>query len=93
MLSGRGKSSHLFEDPVSLNAAGLLGRLADAGVTAFKIEGRQRGKGYVAEVVRTFRAVVDALEAGRDPVEAERLLADLVEGGRQTSGAYRKQWR
>lgn len=88
-----GKTSHLFEDPVSLNAAGLVGRLAEAGVTALKIEGRQRGKGYVAEVVRTFRAVVDAIEAGRDPVEAEQLLAGLVEGGRQTSGAYRKQWR
>ncbi|WP_321341319.1 peptidase U32 family protein [Breoghania sp.] len=88
-----GKTCHLFEDPVSLNAASLLGRLAEAGVTAFKIEGRQRGKGYVAEVVRTFRAAVDALEAGRDPVEAERILAGLVEGGRQTSGAYRKQWR
>lgn len=88
-----GKASYLFEDPVSLNAAGLVGRLAAAGVTAFKIEGRQRGKGYVAEVVRTFRAVVDAVEAGRDPVEAERILAGLVEGGRQTSGAYRKQWR
>ncbi|PTW61005.1 putative protease [Breoghania corrubedonensis] len=88
-----GKSTHLFEDPVSLNAAGLVGRLADAGVTALKIEGRQRGKGYVAEVVKTFRAVVDAIEAGGDPVKAEQLLAGLVEGGRQTSGAYRKQWR
>ncbi|MBA5775693.1 U32 family peptidase [Stappia sp. F7233] len=89
----QGKASYLFEDPVSLNAAGLVERLATAGVTALKIEGRQRGKGYVAEVVRTFRAVVDAVEAGRDPVEAERILARLVEGGRQTSGAYRKQWR
>lgn len=88
-----GRATHLFEDPVSLNAAGLVGRLAAAGVTALKIEGRQRGKGYVAEVVRTFRAVVDAVEAGRDPVEAERLLAGLVEGGRQTAGAYRKTWR
>lgn len=88
-----GKTSHLFEDPVSLNAAGLVARLAQAGVTALKIEGRQRGKGYVAEVVRTFRSVVEAVEAGRDPVEDERRLSRLVEGGRQTSGAYRKQWR
>ena len=88
-----GKTSYLFEDPVSLNASGLVGRLAAAGVTALKIEGRQRGKGYVAEVVRAFRAVVDAVDAGREPVEAERRLAGLMEGGRQTSGAYRKQWR
>ncbi|MEF2070792.1 ubiquinone anaerobic biosynthesis protein UbiU [Consotaella aegiceratis] len=88
-----GKVSHLFEDPVSLNAASLLPRLHAAGITALKIEGRQRGKGYIAEVVRTFRKAVDALEAGRPPVEAERLLAGLVEGGRQTSGAYQKTWR
>ncbi|SKA21411.1 ubiquinone anaerobic biosynthesis protein UbiU [Consotaella salsifontis] len=88
-----GKTSHLFEDPVSLNAASLLPRLREAGVTALKIEGRQRGKGYIAEVVRTFRKAVDALEAGRPQVEAEAMLAGLVEGGRQTSGAYQKTWR
>jgi putative protease len=88
-----GKTTYLFEDPVSLNAASLIAALAKAGVTALKIEGRQRGKGYVAEVVRTFRAAVEAVEAGRDEVEVGRLLAGLVEGGRQTSGAYKKTWR
>ncbi len=88
-----GKTSYLFEDPVSLNAASLIAALAKAGVTALKIEGRQRGKGYVAEVVRTFRAAVEAIDAGRTEVEVGRLLAGLVEGGRQTSGAYKKAWR
>lgn len=88
-----GKTSYLFEDPVSLNAASLIAALAKAGVTALKIEGRQRGKGYVAEVVRTFRAAVDAIDAGGTEVEVGRLLAGLVEGGRQTSGAYKKAWR
>jgi putative protease len=88
-----GKTSYLFEDPVSLNAASLIAALVKAGVTALKIEGRQRGKGYVAEVVRTFRAAVEAIEAGGTEVEVGRLLAGLVEGGRQTSGAYKKTWR
>jgi putative protease len=88
-----GKTSHLFEDPVSLNAAHLIAAFAKAGVTALKIEGRQRGKGYVAEVVKIFRAAVDAVAAGRAEVEVERLLAGLVEGGRQTTGAYKKTWR
>lgn len=92
-FSANGKVSHLFEDPVSLNAAHLIAAFAKAGVTALKIEGRQRGKGYVAEVVKTFRAAVDAVEAGRAEVEVERLLAGLVEGGRQTTGAYKKTWR
>ncbi|MCM5556483.1 peptidase U32 family protein [Pleomorphomonas sp. JP5] len=88
-----GKTSYLFEDPVSLNAASLIAAFAKAGITALKIEGRQRGKGYVTEVVRTFRAAVDAIDAGSTEVEVGRLLAGLVEGGRQTSGAYKKAWR
>ena len=88
-----GKTSYLFEDPVSLNAASLIAAFAKAGITALKIEGRQRGKGYVTEVVRTFRAAVDAIDAGGTEVEVGRLLAGLVEGGRQTSGAYKKTWR
>jgi putative protease len=88
-----GKTSYLFEDPVSLNAASLIAAFAKAGITALKIEGRQRGKGYVTEVVRTFRAAVDAIDAGGTEVEVGRLLAGLVEGGRQTSGAYTKAWR
>jgi O2-independent ubiquinone biosynthesis protein UbiU len=43
--------------------------------------------------VRTFRAAVEAIDAGGTEVEVGRLLAGLVEGGRQTSGAYKKAWR
>lgn len=87
------KTSYLFEDPVSLNAGGLIARLKAAGVNALKIEGRQRGKGYVTEVVRTFRKAVDAVEAGGDAVEIDQILAGMSEGGRQTAGAYKKTWR
>jgi putative protease len=88
-----GKSGYLFEDPVSLNAGRLILALKEAGVTALKIEGRQRGKGYVTAVVRAFRKAVDAAEQGRDPVEIDSILAGLSEGGRQTTGAYLKTWR
>jgi O2-independent ubiquinone biosynthesis protein UbiU len=88
-----GKLMHLFEDPVSLNAASLIPAFARAGVTALKIEGRQRGKGYIAEVVKVFRKAVEAVESGAAEVEVSRLLASLTEGGRQTSGAYKKTWR
>lgn len=87
------KTSYLFEDPVSLNAGGMIAGLKAAGVTAFKIEGRQRGKAYVTEVVRAFRTAVDAVEAGGDAAEIDRILAGMSEGGRQTSGAYKKTWR
>ncbi|MBL8579228.1 MAG: U32 family peptidase [Mesorhizobium sp.] len=87
------KTSYLFEDPVSLNAGSMIAGLSAAGVTALKIEGRQRGKGYVTEVVRTFRRAVDAVEQGSDTIEIDRILAGQSEGGRQTTGAYRKSWR
>jgi putative protease len=86
-----GKSGHLFEDPVSLNAAGLIPELAEAGVTALKIEGRQRSRAYVAQVVKSFRAAVDAHAAGR-PIP-DGLLSQLSEGQATTAGAYRKTWR
>ena len=88
-----GKAGYLFEDPVSLNAGSMIVALREAGVTALKIEGRQRGKGYVTEVVRAFRKAVDAAEQGRDPAEVDMILAGMSEGGRQTTGAYRKTWR
>lgn len=90
-FEARGAVSHLFEDPVSLNAVELLPRLAQIGVRGLKIEGRQRGRAYVAAVVRTFRRAVDALARG-EAVDAGALRA-LSEGQRETMGAYRKAWR
>ncbi len=87
------KSGYLFEDPVSLNAGSMIVAFKAAGVTALKIEGRQRGKGYITEVVRAFRKAVDAAERGQDASEIDNILAGLSEGGRQTTGAYRKIWR
>ncbi len=81
----------MFEDPVSLNATDLLPQMARAGVTALKIEGRQRSRAYVSAVVRSFRAAVDALDAGR-PIPPGTLAA-LSEGQATTTGAYKKTWR
>jgi len=88
-----GKTGYLFEDPVSLNAGSMIVALRAAGVTALKIEGRQRGKGYVSAVVQAFRKAVDAVERGGEPEEIDSILTGMSEGGRQTTGAYRKTWR
>lgn len=85
------KTGHLFEDPVSLNAEALMPQLQKAGVTALKIEGRQRSASYVAQVVRNFRMAVDALAEGRKMPEG--MLVRLSEGQATTAGAYRKTWR
>jgi putative protease len=88
-----GTAGYLFEEPVGLNALGLLKALREAGVTAVKVEGRQRGRAYVARVARAFRGAIDALARNEDLAPWEGALADLAEGRRETTGAYRKTWR
>lgn len=87
-----GKASYLFEEPVGWNVIDILPQLKAAGVTALKIEGRQRSRAYVAQVVGTFRKVLDALARGEENVDTG-VLHELAEGGRQTLGAYKKGWR
>ena len=89
--TGSDQTGHVFEDPASLDATQLIPALAHAGVTALKIEGRQRSRAYVAEVVRSFRAALEAHAAGRPMPEAA--LAKLSEGQAATTGAYAKTWR
>ncbi|SNY93888.1 putative protease [Cohaesibacter sp. ES.047] len=87
-----GEIGYVFEDPVSLNAAHILPQLQKAGVTALKIEGRQRGKAYMAQVVKSFRQAVDAVASDRQ-VDLDDLLAPLTEGQKSTKGSYQKTWR
>jgi putative protease len=83
---------YAFEEPVSLNLSALLPDLMRAGVTALKIEGRQRSRAYVKSVVSAFRKAVDDIMAGRDA--AFTSLLALTEGRRETEGAFpSKRWR
>lgn len=88
-FSANGAVGYLFEEPTSLNVTDILSELIEAGVSALKIEGRQRSKAYVREVVQNFRRVIDASEQG------EEILIDmnnLSEGGQNTTGAYDRKW-
>ena len=87
------KSLYLFEDPVGLNAIDILSQLRDAGVTALKIEGRQRSKAYVAQAVASFRQAIDALEAVSHSSSKPKSLSRASEGGRETFGAYKSGWK
>lgn len=85
------KAGYAFEDPVSLDVMDHIEALRAAGVRALKIEGRQRGKAYVARVVSTLKQALAV-----PPEERPALLArlrTLSEGQRTTSGAYEKAWR
>ncbi len=82
-------TGYLFEEPTSLNVTGILPDLIDAGVSALKIEGRQRSKAYVREVVQNFRQAIDAAVRG----ERRAIPMDnLSEGGQDTTGAYNRKW-
>lgn len=86
------ESYYAFEEPVSLNLAGLLPELVRAGVDAFKIEGRQRSKAYIQNVVSSWRKAVDSVMSG-ETIDMPHLLS-LTEGHKQTQGAYEsKRWR
>jgi len=87
----QGAPSYLFEEPVGLNIIDILPQLKAAGVTALKIEGRQRSRAYVTQVVSTFRKVLDALAVGDTPPANDLNL--VAEGQKQTFGAYKKGWR
>jgi len=87
----RGEPQYLFEEPTSLSALGILPRLQAAGVTAIKIEGRQRGRAYISEVVTSFRRAVDAIATSA--AAPDNNLIRLTEGGQVTKGAYQKAWR
>lgn len=65
----------------------LLPRLARAGITSLKIEGRMRSQSYVGAVVRAYRLVIDAGDnlAAVLP-EARELLCQAM--GRSTTGGY-----
>lgn len=83
---------YAFEEPVSLNLSDMLPQLIAAGIEAFKIEGRQRSKAYVRQVVSAWRKAVDSAMQGL-PVPKADLIA-LTEGQKETTGAFRsKQWR
>lgn len=82
---------YAFEDPVSLDVVDHIEALREAGVSALKIEGRQRGKAYVAEVVSSLKKALSAQPAERSALVAR--LRSMSEGQRTTSGAYDKRWR
>jgi O2-independent ubiquinone biosynthesis protein UbiU len=92
LCSAQERGYYAFEEPVSLNLSALLPDLMRAGVTALKIEGRQRSRAYVKSVVSAFRGAVDDIMAGRDA--AFTSLLALTEGRRETEGAFpSKRWR
>ena len=92
-----GEVDHVLEEPTSLNALSLLPRLLSMGVSAIKIEGRQRSPAYVAQVVGTLRAALDAAQADPTRFSArpdwQAALVRHAEGAHVTQGAFDRPWK
>jgi collagenase-like PrtC family protease len=92
-----GRRLHAIEEPTSLNTIDLIPKLAEIGVAAIKIEGRQRSPAYVEKVTRTWREALDAFAATGGDFEVRpqwsRTLAGLSEGSQTTLGAYHRPWQ
>ena len=91
------KTGYAIEVPTSLNTLALLPELMRIGVSALKVEGRQRSPVYVKQVTRVLRAAIDA--AKHDPesftVDAKWMasLQKVSEGAQTTLGAYDRPWQ
>lgn len=88
---------HALEEPTSLNTLELLPQLRSLGISAVKLEGRQRSPAYVGQVVRVWREAINA--AAREGTaftvrdEWSKVLGAVSEGNQTTLGAYHRPWQ
>ena len=92
-----GSTYYALEEPTSLNVLELLPEIAGIGVSAIKVEGRQRSPAYVAQVTRALRAALDELRKGPEQFKVnpawQAELGKVAEGTQVTLGAYNRPWR
>ena len=92
-----GERYYAIEEPASLNTLALLPRLKQIGVSAIKIEGRQRSPAYVAAVTKVWREALDSCNADAGSYQVkpgwDTVLARQSEGQQQTLGAYYRAWK
>lgn len=92
-----GKRFHALEEPTSLDTMDLIPELTKIGVSAVKIEGRQRSPAYTEQVTRVWRAALDSYRRNPEKFSVEpqwrQTLAGLSEGSQTTLGAYHRAWQ
>lgn len=92
-----GELGYAIEEPTSLSVLDILPELVTSGVSALKIEGRQRSPAYVGRVVSILRKALDAAqhdpESYRIEPEWSEQLDRLAEGNTHTLGALDRSWQ
>lgn len=88
---------YALEEPTSLNTLSILPELRKIGVSAIKVEGRQRSPAYVAQVTAVMRAAIDECMKHPEDYQPKRKwmqkLTDVSEGSQTTLGAYHRPWQ
>ena len=92
-----GETYYAIEEPVSLNTLELIPEMMRIGISAVKIEGRQRSPVYVEQVTRVWRSAIDTAMKNADSYAVEpgwmNQLNKLAEGQHHTLGAYHRPWK
>jgi len=92
-----GELHHVLEEPTSLNTLDILPELYKIGISAVKIEGRQRSAAYVKQVTQVWRQAMDSYLASSSTYrvrdEWNTSLSSLSEGTQTTLGAYSRPWQ
>jgi putative protease len=93
----QGETYYAMEEPASLNVLALLPELLKIGVSAIKVEGRQRSPTYVTQVTRTLRQAIDSAISDPERYSVKPAwaadLSRVSEGSQVTLGAYNRPWR
>ncbi|WP_341501303.1 peptidase U32 family protein [Gallaecimonas sp. GXIMD4217] len=92
-----GRRYHALEEPTSLNTLALLPQLQAMGISAVKIEGRQRSPAYVEQITTVWRQAIDRCRQDAEHFCLEShwndTLGALSEGSQCTLGAYHRKWQ
>ncbi|MBB5215854.1 ubiquinone anaerobic biosynthesis protein UbiU [Parapusillimonas granuli] len=92
-----GENYYALEEPTSLNTLEILPQLMRMGISAVKIEGRQRSPAYVAQVTKVWRQAIDHCTTSLQRYSVKPAwmneLNKVAEGQQHTLGAYHRPWK
>ena len=92
-----GETYYAMEEPASLNTLELIPEMLRMGISAIKIEGRQRSPVYVEQVTKVWRSAIDSAKKNADSYSVNPAwmtqLNKLAEGQQNTLGAYHRPWK
>jgi len=92
-----GETYYAIEEPTSLNTLELLPELMRLGISAIKIEGRQRSPAYVGQVTKVWREAMDSCYRSPQAYSVKPAwmadLGSISEGQQHTLGAYYRPWK